>query len=220
MNNKLLRALAATFILGISALQDAHASQVNFSTRFSNAPTYSDANSLRAEVNALMAVAPTAGYCDRLGTDWTGDVSNQVYCGGSNSNIAFKISALFSVDASEVGKWTIRAGPDFGWGGALFIDGSPLAFSSDDLWWNGDMNNLAETLYGTVFLSAGNHLLEAFGFEACCDGRQVGEFFPAGALDWIGFHPKDRHDPITVPEPGTVALLLASLAGLVVRRRR
>jgi len=218
MNNKLLRALAASFILGISVLPDAQASLVSFSTRFSNAPTYTDAASLRNEVNALMAVAPTTGYCDRFDTHWGS--KNQEQCGGTDSNIAFKISALFSVGASEVGTWGFRIGPDFGWGGALFVDGNLLAFSNDDLWWDGDINNAAETLAGSISLTAGNHLIEAFGFEPCCDGAQLGQFLPAGARDFIDFHPKDGHDPITVPEPGTAALLLASLAGLAVRRRR
>lgn len=221
MNNKSLRALAASFILGISVLPDAQASLVSFSTRFSNAPSYTDGASLRDEVNSLMAVAPTSGYCDVTNTSWNG-LSNQNACGGSNSNISFKISAHFSVGASEAGqKWVFLAGPDFGWGGALFIDGNLLAFSNDDLWWDGNINNAAEILKGIVILAAGNHLFEAYGFEPCCDGPQTALFIPGHTtLDWVTFSAKDGHDPITVPEPGTAALLLASLAGLVVRRRR
>lgn len=221
MKNKLLSALAAGFIFGLSALPAAHASQVSFSSRFSNAPTYTDANSLRDEVNALMAVAPTAGYCDlpNFGGGFAG-ISNQGWCGGSNRNIAFKLTAQFSVGAAEIGTWSFRFGPDFGWGGALFVDGNLLAFSNDDLWWEGDFNNATEILAGSVSLIAGNHLIEAYGFEPCCDGPQAGEFLAAGTQGWREFHDKDGRDPVSIPEPGTVALLLGGLVGLLARRRR
>ena len=203
----------------IAVIPLAHASEISFQTRFSGLPSYSDANSLRAAVESLMAAPPSAGYCDAAPSAWSG-LSNQATCGGGAYNMAFRIGANFSVGAAEAGLWNFRVGPDFGLGGALFIDGTAVDYDTSDLWWAGNYGNTSELLTASINLAAGNHEIVAYGFEYCCSGAQQAQFLAHNSREWVVFGADDGHDPSSVPEPGTLALLGLSLAGLATARRR
>ncbi|MBM4438518.1 MAG: hypothetical protein FJ029_15130, partial [Actinobacteria bacterium] len=63
---------------------------------------------------------------------------------GSNFNIANHGVIAFSLSAPQ--SFSIRLGPDFGWGAT------------------------SQLLGGTVSLAAGPHTIEIYGFAGCCDG--------------------------------------------------
>ncbi len=206
------RSLAAAATLLAAGL--ANASVVTFETRLSTASVgSSSATDVAASVEALMAAAPTAGYCNATPAAWAG-LSNQAVCGGSGGDIAFDITADFSVSAAAAGLWQFRIGPDFGRGGVLFVDGMAYDLTASDMWWDGSFADPTQTLTASVTLGAGNHRVEAYGFEPCCDGSQIGQFLAPSANDWVTFSTSDGRDPSNVPEPTSALLALGALAAL------
>lgn len=97
--------------------------------------------------------------------------ANNQSLGGTNGDFAWCVSAMLEVTSAMEGVWEFRYGADFGLGGHLYVDGIQLEEQwTDDLWWNMDWLNTAETLEGAINLGAGFHRYEALGFEGCCDG--------------------------------------------------
>ena len=87
---------------------------------------------------------------------------------GSNSNIAYHIITF--LDVVTAGDYEFRYGNDYGHGGELTIDSTPLeADWSNDLWWGFNYNN-PDVLTGSVTLASQTYTLDALGFELCCDG--------------------------------------------------
>jgi uncharacterized repeat protein (TIGR01451 family)/MYXO-CTERM domain-containing protein len=103
---------------------------------------------------------------------------------GSNSGIAYHESAVFVVAPSEAGLWSFRWGGDFGLGGTLLLDGVELQSRWTDMWWNGGFTDPSQYLLGSNNLMAGTHIVEAFGFEDCCDGPATAQFLPPLASTW------------------------------------
>lgn len=138
---------------------------------------------------------------------------------GGNSNFALKSTINFGVTQATAGLWQFRAGVDFGYGGALFVNDVGLDSKSHDMWWAGQYNNASQYFNGAVNLGAGNHTLTIFGFEGCCDGGQQAQFMaPAGTF--TSFSATDGL-VTAVPEPETYAMFLTGMAmmGFVMRRR-
>ena len=209
---------AAACVLALPAA----ASEISFQTRNSAATALGvGAAAIQATVEALTAVAPTAGYCDRQPGAWQG-LSNQVSCASAvQGDIAFDISAAFGVGAAMAGTWNFRVGPDFGRGGALFVDGVQVDFDTNDLWWDGDFGATTQLLTATVNLAAGNHVIEAYGFEGCCDGAQEAQWMSPGSAQWVTFSRQDGLDLLQeVPEPATALLLVGALGALRAGTRR
>ncbi len=217
----LYRVILSATILGATAMitglsSAAQASIISFQSRFASGPLFVDANGAQSAVEGLTAFGPSSGYCDAAPAAWDG-LSNMVTCGGSGADIAFDITATFGVSAAQAGTWSFRVGPDFGLGGALFLDGVAVDFRSTDMWWNGSYADPTQILVATAILSAGNHLLEAYGVELCCDGPQQAQFFAPSSTGFVTFGTGDGLD---VPEPATLALLGLGLAGLGFSRRK
>lgn len=105
--------------------------------------------------------------------------------GGDRVDFALFAETLFEV--TSPGIWNFRLGADYGRGGAVYIDGTPLTERwNEDLWWARDYNH-PEVLSGSVFLSAGIHRFETLGFEGCCDGPLSAQYQPPGSSVWREF---------------------------------
>lgn len=196
------------------------ASTISFQTRNSIGSALPTGADYRNTIEGLMSAPASSGYCDSNPSAWNG-LSNQTNCGGLNGDIAFDITAKFGVSSSLAGLWSFRVGPDFGLGGALFIDGNLVDFRSSDMWWNGVYTDPSQLLVATLNLSAGNHVIEAYGLEHCCDGAQQAQFLAPAATDWNIFSTGDGLNAINgVPEPGSLALLAISLLALAAKRSR
>ncbi len=213
-------AAALAIVCGAAITATAAASTITFQTRHSTASVGAgSASDVQSAIEALMAASPTTGYCDASPALWSG-LNNQGQCsGGSANDIAFDITASFSVSAGEAGVWSFRVGPDFGLGGVLFIDGVAYDLTATDMWWNGSFADPLQTLTASVNLGAGNHQIEAYGFDHCCDGGQIAQFLAPNA-DWATFSVRDGHNPSQVPEPASGLLALGALAALRLASRR
>lgn len=212
MNTLARTLIAAGLMLGAAA----NASTITFETASSGAGPQIDAASYRRVVNEAFAApgaqAASVAVFDKL--------SNQSVFGGSNMDIAYRATIRFAVGAADAGAWDLRAGVDFGNGGAIFLDGVALAYKTNDMWWAGGYGDPAQSFQlATLPIGAGRHKLELFGLEHCCDGGQQAQFSIAGA-PYKSFAADDRLT-VSIPEPETWLLLLAGLAaiGFVTRRR-
>jgi len=103
--------------------------------------------------------------------------------GGASINFIAYSTALFTVPTS--GTWGVRYGADYGLGGALYLDGTPLDERWDeDLWWGGSNWNNPDVLSGTRFLTAGEHKLEIIGAEGGNDGGLTIQFYRGSTNQW------------------------------------
>ena len=151
-----------------------------------------------------------------------GEISIREFIHAASTNhIAYHTTIDFSVSAGQSGNWDLRAGVDYGNGGAVYLDGVALGSKSNDMWWGGSYGNSSQAFeFSSVAVSAGNHKLQLFGLENCCDGGQQAQFNAKGA----GFQTFGASDGLAapVPEPETYALMLVGLGalGFTVRRRQ
>lgn len=215
---------AGLSVIALGAALSAQASSIGLQTRLSTdgpapAGTLAELGAYyRDTVSALSATAPTAGYCD-TSVAWFSGLSNQANCAGSNGNIAMHIAVEFSL-ASDVSGFGMQFGPDFGHGGAFFLDGVLLDARNTDMWWNGGLVDPAQHFEALgLNLSAGLHRVDLYGLEGCCDGGQIGRFQLAPTASWQLFGVDDGLNPAQVPLPASLPLAALAL-GLALRPRR
>lgn len=209
----LIPALCAACVLFSAA---AHASLIQFDTRQYTGGVLSSAEAYRTTIDNLIAGRPSAGYGDATLTSYN-NVSNHALFGAGN-NIAFRSEIDFN--AASAGTWNFRIGPDFGLGGAVFLDGQLMGVRTNDMWWAGSYSNPSQIFSFSTNLSSGNHSLLIYGLEACCDGGQQAQFQAAGTTGYTTFSNQDGHNPNDVPEPGSLPLVAAASLGLMGLRRK
>ena len=100
-----------------------------------------------------------------------------------------------------------RIAPDFGFGGGAFLDGSPVAYNPNDMWWGLNWNNTSQLFTFSSALGAGIHTLDVYGQEGCCDGPTGGQFKIGQDGTWTPFSS-------SVPEPSTWAMMVLGFAGV------
>jgi len=207
MNKKSLLTLALASVVGY-----ANASIIQIESANATSPVLASADAYRNAVNAALT---NGSYVSQMVASYN-NISHQSLFGG-NSNFAMK--STISFNAASAGVWDFRAGVDFGFGGALFLDGVAIDVKSTDIWWNNSYANPAQYFSATRNLTAGNHVLTMYGFEGCCDGNQQFQFRTGGQ----GFTSFSSTDGLNVvPEPASIALLLSGLglAGFARRRKQ
>ncbi len=212
MKNTYKIAIAA-LIAGLFA--NAQASTTTIQTGHSAAGPQLTATDYKSVVDAAIAV-PGAGYGSTTVAVYDNIANQSLF--GSYSDIAFKSTVNFGVSAANAGSWEIRSGVDFGRGGAIFVDGVALAMSGSDMWWNHSYGNTAGVFDVTLNLSAGNHTLNIYGLEGCCDGTQQAQF-KVGNGQFTTFSNNDGLVAV-VPEPATYGMMLAGMGLLAFTARR
>lgn len=216
---------AASLALGLAALASAtRASDISFSSLPGNNSTFATPAESRDNWDALAAAnpVPPAGYGNAGIDTWEvigawntpGNLSNhELISGGSQVDLAFHYQVSFWVDPGQSGPFGFRIAPDFGLGGSAFLDGAPVAHTTEDLYWFGDWNATSELLTFNAVLAPGLHILDVYGQEGCCDGATAGQYM-IGSGPWTPFGSKDDLGQ-AVPDGGSTALSLAlALAGL------
>ena len=205
--------LATATLLGVGVVLSSasNASLVTFEAASSTAGPQPDALSYRTVVDAALAVPGARSRTLSL----FNHASNQSVFSGSPTDIAFRFTIQFEVTSASAGNWGIRAGVDFGRGGAVFLDGAALAFNSNDMWWAGSYTDSTQSFqFDSLPLTAGMHILQIYGLEDCCDGGQQA-LFSIGGAPYVTFGAADGLLPAPVPEPENYALMLTGLGVLI-----
>jgi hypothetical protein len=209
--NKLGLALLASLAL------NAHASVITVQVATTSPTSQASAAAYKLAVDA--ALANPAGYKGSKSVAVYDNLRVENYFGGLNSNYAFESTINFGVTSAQAGTWNFRTGVDFGYGGALFVDGVALGFNANNMWWNGSYGTINGSLQGALNLAAGNHVMKVYGFESCCDGAMQAQFKAANASAYATFSADDKLN--AVPEPVSIATFgLGAGALALVRRRR
>jgi hypothetical protein len=92
-------------------------------------------------------------------------VSNQKLCKGVNRNVGYYYRITFPCGTEGL-TYSFKTPVDFGLGGVVYLDGKMIKKDLSDIWQGGKSTKLDFT----AKLSKGNHVLELFGSEKCCDG--------------------------------------------------
>lgn len=209
--NKLGLALLATFAL------NANASVITVQVAATSPAAQASAAAYKLAVDA--AIANPAAYKGSKSVAVYDNLAVKNYFGGI-SNYAFESTINFGVTAAQAGTWNFRTGVDFGFGGALFVDGVALGYNTHDMWWNNSYGSTNGSLQGAINLAAGNHIVKIYGLEGCCDGAMQAQFKAANASAYATFASTDKLN--AVPEPVSIATfgLGAGAIALIRRRRR
>ena len=209
--SKLCMAVLASFALNASA----SVIKVQVATVASPA---AQANAAAYKLAVDNAIANPSAYKGSKSVAVYDNLTVQGYF-GKLTNYAFEATINFGVTEAQAGVWNFRSGVDFGYGGALFVDGIALNYNANDMWWANSYTKANGTLKGAINLGEGDHVLKIYGLEACCDGFQQAQFKAANAAAFTTFASNDTLN--AVPEPVSIATFgLGAGAMALIRRRR
>jgi len=124
-------------------------------------------------------------------------MSNKKVCRGTSKNIGYYFRTTFPV-ANDGTMYYFRTPTDFGRGGVVVLDGKVIIQEKSDIWQGGKSTKLDFT----AKLSKGNHVLELFGSEKCCDGTTRWTF-KVNSGQWMDVTTKNLnmyHKPMTTAE--------------------
>lgn len=162
-------------------------------------------------------------------TVWTG-IRNPA---GASTNLATRYRVV--VNALTQSEMLVQFAVDFK-GGAMYVDGTPVAQGWNDLWWNGsfqvDTNSYAgcksyqkapcvpeyvllpSTLAATVSMTPGRHVIEVIGFENSNDGGAAARVDVGNGFQPLVSSVQPRQ-VLTVTQPGSGAgRVVSSPSGL------
>lgn len=109
---------------------------------------------------------------------------------------------------------------DAGYGGAIYLDNVLLKTDTSDLWWGHDWNNTSEILSAAANnLSLGNHILEVFWAEGCCNGTNSGRFNVSGG-GWQSLSAANLNGLAPVPLPAAIWLFGSGIVSLLGYKRK
>lgn len=162
----------------------AGASEIEMQTRPPVVFANSTASDYQSDWNAALLANPTppSGYCDTSLTAFH-DASNHAQlgslqnCGAASAgNISFHFQVQLTVSRFLSGVWNFRIGDDFGYGGAVFLDGGAVNFKPFNL--DGSPGTI---FFESLNLSGGAHVIDVYGQENCCDGFHDGDYLLFGS---------------------------------------
>ncbi|GAA4660190.1 hypothetical protein GCM10025794_17360 [Massilia kyonggiensis] len=206
--------LALALLAGLALT--ANASVITVQVATTSPAAQANAAAYKLAVDA--AIANPAAYKGSKSVAVYDNLSVKNYFGGI-SNYAFESTINFGVTAAQAGTWNFRTGVDFGYGGALFVDGVALGYNTHDMWWANNYGAANGSLQGAINLAAGNHIVKIYGLEGCCDGAMQAQFKAANAASYKTFAASDTLN--AVPEPVSIATFgLGAGAIAFIRRRR
>ncbi len=210
-----VRSQLALALLASLAL-DANASIITVQVAATSPAAQANAAAYKLAVDA--AIANPVAYKGSKSVAVYDNLAVKNYFGGI-SNYAFESTINFGVTAAQAGTWNFRTGVDFGYGGALFVDGVALGYNTHDMWWANNYGTANGSLQGSINLAAGNHIVKIYGLEGCCDGAMQAQFKAANASAYATFASTDKLN--AVPEPVGIATFgLGAGAIAFIRRRR
>ena len=206
--------LALALVAGLAL--NANASVITVQVAATSPAAQANAAAYKLAVDA--AIANPAAYKGSKSVAVYDNLAVKNYFGGI-SNYAFESTINFGVTAAQAGTWNFRTGVDFGYGGALFVDGIALGYNTHDMWWANNYGTANGSLQGSINLAAGNHIVKIYGLEGCCDGAMQAQFKAANAAAYATFASNDTLN--AVPEPVGIATFgLGAGAIAFIRRRR
>jgi hypothetical protein len=180
---------------------------INLETRpFTGATGPADTQAAIALFYSLPVGAPGYGYDNALTS--TASFSNHTSIpGGVAHDIAYHLRASIFVDLAHAGDWAFILAADFGFGGAILVDGQELVSAwfphneGDGLRPHsggscGDVTDLEQRLANHVVLGPGIHDIDVFGFENGSDCL----YSPTGQqmrLEYVGAIPESGRGPIS-----------------------
>jgi uncharacterized repeat protein (TIGR01451 family) len=122
--------------------------------------------------NAWNAAAPySTGYGCKIISNMT-NVSNQGTIGGTDANILFSYVTVLTAGSSST--FYLRHGPDYGYGGGLYMNDTALQEKyGTNMWWNGSWTDATQLLQGSSALTRNSYyVIRSYGGEDSADGAE------------------------------------------------
>jgi hypothetical protein len=113
--------------------------------------------------------------------------------------------------------WTFEGGLDAGYGAALFVDGTLVKNSTDNLWWRYNWNHSNVFKVEDIVFAPGDHVVQLLWAENCCNGASSVRFSDNSGEDMI--LSVANVNTASIPEPTSIALFGLAALGLITRRK-
>jgi len=135
----------------------------------------------------------------------------------SGNNSISHLSVDFSLASS--GNLIFQAGLDAGYGAAFYLDNSLIENRTDDLWWGYNWNHSDVMTSLSNSLSSGDHMLDLYWAEGCCNGASSLRYSTDNGSSWQSMANANDPSAQAVSEPGSLLLLSLGLIGVGTTRR-